>query len=312
MSAALLSTIDCKYMAPGVAAAYLRVQGEEAAFVENNTARALPELLGALEGAGLSPEQVRWIIVTHVHLDHAGGTSALAEACPRATVLAHPRAARHLVDPAKLVRSAQAVYGAARFEELYGRIDPIDASRVRPLEDGATAPLGDATLRFIHTRGHANHHFVVHDPARESVFTGDTFGLVYPRLQRARRLAFPSTSPTDFDAEAAHASVDAILGLGARRAALTHFGEIDDLEVVGGQLHRWLDLSAALVEDAARAPEGAEERVRAALKAALTRAAEEAGLALDADDWALLDLDVALNAQGLIHAASRRQSAVNG
>ncbi len=308
MSSPRLLTIDCDYLHPAVAAAYLRVQGDEAAFVETNTAHAVPKLLAALAAEGLAPEQVRWVIVTHVHLDHAGGASALMRALPNATLLAHPRAARHLVDPAKLVASAEAVYGAAQFAQLYGKIEPIDASRVRSLEDGATVQLADASLRFLHTRGHANHHFVVHDPAREAVFTGDTFGLVYPRLQRAGRFAFPSTSPTDFDAALAHASVDLVRSLDARRACLTHFGEIEDLDAVAAQLHRWLDLSGELVDLALQLdPAAAEPTIRARLDEAMTRATGEAGLSLDAEDRALLELDLALNAQGLAHAAAKKR-----
>ena len=92
-----LVTIDCDYVAPQLASAYLRVQGDEAAFVETNTALAVPKLLDALAREGLRPEQVRWVIVTHVHLDHAGGASALERACPNEKLLAHPRAARHLI-----------------------------------------------------------------------------------------------------------------------------------------------------------------------------------------------------------------------
>ena len=115
-------TIDCDYVLPQVACAYLRIQGDEAAFIETNTTHAVPKLLSTLAAEGMKPEQVRYVIITHVHLDHAGGTSALLAACPNATVLAHPRAARHLVDPEKLVASARAVYGEAKFDALYGKI----------------------------------------------------------------------------------------------------------------------------------------------------------------------------------------------
>lgn len=310
MSSPRLVTVDCDYLMPGLAAAYLRVQGEEAAFIEANTSHAVPRLMEALAREGLRPEQVRWVIVTHAHLDHAGGASALMRACPQATLLAHPRAARHLIDPSRLVASARAVYGEERFDALYGAIDPLDAARVRALDDGAEVTLGGAPLRFHHTRGHANHHFVVHDPARQAVFTGDTFGLVYPRLQRQGRLAFPSTSPTDFDAEAAHKSVDLVRGLGVRRACLTHFGEIEDIEVVAGQLHRFLDLAGELVEAAVSLPETeAEAMITARLEEAMARAVSEAGLTLDAEDRALLEVDRTLNAQGLAFAAKKRREA---
>lgn len=301
-----LVTIDCDYVAPQLASAYLRVQGDEAAFVETNTTHAVPKLLGALAREGVRPEQVRWVIVTHVHLDHAGGASALMRACPNAKLLAHPRAARHLIDPSRLVASAKGVYGEAKFDALYGAIEPIDAARVEALDDGATRPLGDATLRFLHTRGHANHHFVIHDPAYDTVFTGDTFGLVYPRLQRGARFAFPSTSPTDFDAAEARRSLDLVLGLATRSVCLTHFGEHEDREVIAGQLRRWLDVSEALVEQARGRGDDAEAFVRARLEAEMARATAEAGLVLDEDDRALIGFDLDLNAQGLAFAARGR------
>lgn len=299
-------TVDCEYLGPQLAAAYLRIQGDEAAFVETGTAKNLPLLLAALSAEGLRPEQVRYVIVTHAHLDHAGGASALMAALPRATLLAHPRAARHLIDPTKLVASARAVYGAERFEALYGSLPPIEAARVRALEDGEAVELGDATLRFLHTRGHANHHFVVHDPAYDAVFTGDAFGLAYPRLQRAGRFAFPSTSPTDFDAFEARASVQRIVELRTARACLTHFGEVSDVAAVAAQLRAELDLSEALLHQSAKLPEAdALSFLRESLASNLEARAEKLGLRFDEDDRRLLAVDAELNAQGLAWVASK-------
>ena len=313
MTETQLHTIDCHYVEPGLACAYLRLEGEEAAFIETNTTHAVPRLLEALEAAGRARESVRYIIVTHVHLDHAGGASALAAACPNATVLAHPRAARHLIDPDKLVRSASAVYGEERFRELYGEILPIDAARVRSLEDGDEVELGGAPLHFHHTRGHANHHFVVHDPKRDTVYTGDTFGLAYPRLQRGGRFAYPSTSPTDFDAAAAHESVKKVLALGTSTVCLTHFGEIDQLEETASQLHRWLDRSADLFDQARGWPEQErEKRIYAGLEQTMNEAAEARGLELDEADRALMAFDLDLNAQGIAFAVTRAEKKAEG
>src|SRR5687768_9212811 len=122
-------TIDCDVL-PKFTAAYLRIAGDEAAFIETHTGHAVPRLMRALDARGMRSEQVRWVVVTHAHLDHAAGASAVLARCPNATLLAHPRAARHLIDPSKLVASATSVYGAARFAELYGTIDPIPKERV--------------------------------------------------------------------------------------------------------------------------------------------------------------------------------------
>lgn len=303
-----ITTIDCEYVRPELAAAFLRVQGDEAAFIETNTSHAAPRLLAALADAGLHPEQVRWVIVTHVHLDHAGGASALMKALPNATLLAHPRAARHLIDPSRLVASATKVYGAEHFAQLYGTIDPINAARVRSMDDGSTVDLGGNKLQFIHTRGHANHHFIVVDPSSSSVFTGDTFGLVYPRLQRAGRFAFPSTSPTEYDGAEARSSIQKILELGMERAFLTHFGEVTDLQETGAQLLRWIDYSDELIHPdnaenlarlAAHDSITLEEAIRKKLTARMQEEATRISLALTQEDNDLLNLDLNLNAQGL-------------
>ncbi len=297
-----VTTIDCEYVAPDLAAAFLIASRGEAAFVETNTSHAVPRLLTALDAAGLAREAVRYVIVTHVHLDHAGGTSALLAALPHARVLAHPRAARHLIDPSRLVASAKGVYGEAAFARLYGEIGPIDGARVDALEDGAGVTLGGEPLSFLHTRGHANHHFIVHAPAWDTVFTGDTFGLVYPRLQRGGLFAFPSTSPTDFDAQAALASVDRVVSLGTGRVHLTHFGEVARVSAAAEQLRGWLTRSAALVDDIKSSGRD-EPFVRAALLAELHERAAAARLTLTPDDLAFLELDLGLNAQGLLAAA---------
>jgi glyoxylase-like metal-dependent hydrolase (beta-lactamase superfamily II) len=302
-------TVDCDVL-PKFTAAYLRVAGDECAFIEAHTAHAVPKLLAALAARGKRPEDVRWIVVTHVHLDHAGGAGVLLAKCPNATLLAHPRAARHLVDPSRLIASATAVYGAARFAELYGTIEPIPQERVRALDDGATFELGGATLRVHHTEGHAKHHFVIDDPAVASVYTGDAFGLVYPALQRGVRFAIPSTSPTDFDPEKAHESIDRIVALGEQAACLTHYDAITDVAEVASQLHAWIDRSARWLDEAASSSApvselsaGIQEKIRAAIADETSRR----GLALTDDDWKLLALDIDLNAQGIAFVAGKKR-----
>jgi glyoxylase-like metal-dependent hydrolase (beta-lactamase superfamily II) len=283
----------------------LRVSGNEAAFIECNTSFAVPTLLAALAAEGKSPRDVRWIVVTHVHLDHAGGAGVLAAACPQATVLAHPAAARHLRDPSKLIASAREVYGAEKFAALYGEILPVPADRVRELADGESVDFGNGGFRVHHTRGHAKHHFVVEDDTADTVFTGDTFGLAYPVLQRAGTFAFPSTSPAGFEADEARKSLDVVLGLNRRVACLTHYGPYEDLHGIAEQMRPWIDLSERLLDVArAKGPES-EPEIREALRVHMAEAAEARGLSLTASDWDVLKLDLDLNAQGLVAVASR-------
>lgn len=300
-------TIDAD-VTPRFTACYLRLAGDECAFIEAHTAHALPRLLAALETHGRKPEDVRFVVVTHAHLDHAAGASALLAACPRATLLAHPRAAKNLIDPEKLVQGATAVYGEKRFRDLYGTIAPIDASRVRSLADGDSFELGDSKLTVWHTAGHAFHHFVVDDPRVETVFTGDTFGLVYPALQGHGRFVLPSTSPTGFHAAEARKSLDKVLSLGERFVCPTHFDAYEDVMAIDGQMRRFLDRAEAWVDEAAGKDDptsALEARFVTLWRAAIAEEAPRLGPA----ELALLDLDVELNAQGLAYAVNALRKA---
>ena len=304
-------TIDCDVRTPQFTAAYLRVAGTECAFIETETSHARPKLLAALAAQGRQPEDVRWVVVTHAHLDHAAGAGGLLAACPRATLLAHPRAAKHLIDPTKLVKSATAVYGEERFAKLYGAIEPIPKERVRALEDGETFELGDATLRVLHTAGHANHHFVIDDPKTESVYTGDSFGLVYPGLQRHGLFALATTSPTNFDAKEARLSIDRIVGLSEKHVCLTHFGASTEVTAIAAQLHAWIDRAERWVDDAAAGTETVEAitaRLKTAWREAIAHENVARSLRFGDAEWELLAMDIDLNAQGLAVAAELKRN----
>lgn len=246
-----LHTIDCHYMAPRMAAAYLMIEGNRAAFIDNNTVYAVPHLLQALTDQGKTPEQVEYLIVTHVHLDHAGGTAALLAHCPNATVIAHERAARHLIDPSRLVAGATQVYGEARFNELYGTIDPIDEARVRIVADDETLAFGERTLQFLYTAGHARHHFCVYDSGTNSVIAGDAFGIAYPDLQNGDHpFIFCGSSPTEFDPPEARKSIQRILDTGATKVHVGHFGTIPDPAAVAPDLLASIDRMEAVQNDA--------------------------------------------------------------
>jgi glyoxylase-like metal-dependent hydrolase (beta-lactamase superfamily II) len=307
-----IHTIDTGYLGRReFAAAYLIIEGDRAAFVDNNTNAAIPELLKALRTQGLTPAQVEYLIVTHVHLDHAGGTSRLAEACPKATVVAHPRAAPHVIDPTKLVASASAVYGEEEFQRLYGTIEPVAEDRVRVMEDEEILQFGTRELRFLHTRGHANHHFCIADSASESIFTGDAFGLVYPALQRNGCFAFPSTSPTDFEPELARQAVQRLVDERPRSLYPTHFGAVTDIETAADQLTRHLDFAEQLRDDAEASGLPDEDLAawcKVRIKDYFAGLLDGRGnLGSDPEIRSLIELDIDLNAQGIAFAAGKRR-----
>jgi glyoxylase-like metal-dependent hydrolase (beta-lactamase superfamily II) len=303
-------TIDAD-RSPRFTACYLRVAGDECAFIEAHTAHALPRLLATLAAHGKKPEDVRWVVVTHAHLDHAAGASALLAACPRATLLAHPRAAKNLIDPERLVQGATAVYGEARFRDLYGSLTPIPKERVRALADGESFELGGARLTVWHTAGHAYHHFVVDDPALETVFTGDTFGLVYPALQTFGRFAIPSTSPTGFNAVEAHKSIDKVLSLGERFVCPTHFDGYADAEGIAAQVRRFVDRAEQWVVEASLGDDPVNV-MQTKLEDSWRRAIAEEAPRFGAEENALLALDVEINAQGLAYVADARRAERRG
>lgn len=308
-----ITTIDCHYDGPARAAAFLIQEGDRAAFVDNNTALALPHLLAALEARNIDPAKVDYLIVTHIHLDHAGGTSALLKQCPNATVIAHPKAARHLIDPSRIVAGATAVYGAETFTRRYGVIEPIEESRVRAMEDGETLAWGGCTLTFIHTKGHASHHFCIHDSGENIIFAGDAFGLA--RMSATRpgpAFTVCTSSPPEFDAAEARISVQRILDTGATRAYVTHYGDFDDMATRAEQLRRSIDdLDRIAADGAATALLGQElqdfclERIQAAFRTHLTQCG-----VLDVEgDLAWLGEDIRLNAMGLAIYAERLRRA---
>ena len=160
-----IHVVDTGFHRPRFDAAYLIVERGRAAFVDTGTNHAVPRLLAALAHVGLEPAAVDWLIVTHVHLDHAGGAGLLLRSLPNAKLVVHPRGARHLIDPAFLVAGATAVYGAAEMARSYGTIVGIDAERVLATADGMTLELAGRPLEFIDTPGHARHHHCIWDAA---------------------------------------------------------------------------------------------------------------------------------------------------
>ena len=208
----------------GITAAYL-LRGEKTALLETGPKSSLEHTIAGLEAAGV--DGLDWIIVSHIHLDHAGAAGTLATRFPDARVAVHEVGAPHLVDPTKLWSSASRIYGD-RMEELWGGIDPIASDRIHVIANEETIDLGGATLRAIETPGHAYHHhaFLLEDGGY--VFTGDALGVRLPDVGIVR----PATPPPEFHLEKAIASIERIRSLGASRLYPTHFGPHDDGERV--------------------------------------------------------------------------------
>ena len=292
--------IDTGFHRPRFDACYLIVENGRAAFVDTGTNPALPRLLGALEALGLAREAVDWIIPTHVHLDHAGGTGALLRELPNATVRIHPRGLRHLVDPRALIASATRVYGPQEMARSYGTIVRVPADRVRETADEERIDLAGRPLHVLHTPGHARHHHCVWDERTRGFFTGDTFGLSYREFDTARGAwILPTSTPIHFDPPALRASVERLLAADPACMYLTHYGRVGDVPRLGVLLLEQLDAMVALARRVQHAPDRHAALVQGLEAIYLERLAQH-GCALPVDQVrALLALDVELNAQGI-------------
>ncbi len=296
--------IDTGYQRPMFDAAYLMVEQGRAAFIDTGTSLAVPRLLAALDAAGVSRDAVDWVIPTHVHLDHAGGAGALMAELPAATLLAHPRGARHLINPTVLLGSARAVYGDEEVRRAYGTVVPVDSRRVVESADGMVIELAGRPLALFDTPGHARHHHCIWDERSQGFFTGDTFGLSYREfdtLQGAWLL--PTTTPTQFDPAALRASIKRMLALQPQRMYLTHYGCIGHVAALGRDLLAQLDAVVALGERVrlqSLAPGAQHTALKAGLTALYLQRLESLGSTVAHQRvLELLDMDIELNAQGM-------------
>ena len=292
---------DAGYVRPILAAIHMVVEEGRVAFVDTGTNDSLPHALAALQRLGLSEEAVDYVFLTHIHLDHAGGAGAMMRAFPNARLVVHPRGARHMAEPSKLVAGVRAVYGKDYVDRVYGEILPIPAERIVEAPHNHVVSLAGRELLCLDTPGHARHHICIVDRKTGGIFSGDMFGLSYREFDvDGQEFIFPTTTPSQFEPEAMHQSFDLLLSFRPEAIYLTHYSRVSHIPQLGRDLHRRLD---ALVE-IALANKGAgpqrHERIRAGLTSYLLDEVSKHGCALPQQK--VLDLwagDLELNAQGL-------------
>ena len=308
-----ITTIDTGYVRPGLCAAYLVVENGRAALIDCGTATCAPRVLAALEENGVAREAVDWLLVTHVHLDHAGAAGPLMRALPNAKLVVHPRGARHMIDPAKLIAGATAVYGEEVFNRDHAGMLPVAADRVVVADvvdksGGHVVDLAGRPLLCIDTPGHARHHYSVWDERSRSWFTGDTFGLSYREFDSpAGPFVLPTTTPVQFDPDELHASIDKLLARRPVSIRVTHFGQVFDCVRLAADLHAQIDEMVRLAE-LADGHDDRHARLVYGLADLYLRRAREHGVAQDsAGVLELLGMDVELNAQGLEVWLDRRK-----
>ncbi|HVE62739.1 MAG TPA: MBL fold metallo-hydrolase [Mycobacteriales bacterium] len=232
----------------GITAGYV-VLGDRPCLIETGTARSAPVVIAALAGLGLGAEDLATVVVTHIHLDHAGGVGDIAAAYPRADIVVHEAGARHLVDPSRLMGSARRVYGSA-MDDVFGELLPTPAERVRAVGSSANIDLGGGrTLSAHYSPGHAKHHIGLLDSDTGDLYVGDAVGIYIPEADVLR----PSTPPPDFDLDTAVESLHLFAGLGPRRLLFSHYGPVGavsaTLERSEEELKLWVELTRTARRD---------------------------------------------------------------
>jgi glyoxylase-like metal-dependent hydrolase (beta-lactamase superfamily II) len=292
--------IDSGVIRPQMAACYLLETDAALAVVETGNSRSSERILAVIAQRGRRAEEVSHVIVTHVHLDHAGGAGSLMQHLPNASLVVHPRGARHMIDPSRLEASARAVYGDAEYERQHGALLPVPEERVIVMQDGGSLQVGKRTLQFLDTPGHARHHFCVWDESSRGWFSGDTFGISYRELDTARGpFIFPTTTPIQFDPPALAQSIERLMERRPENIYLTHFGRVRDLRRLADDMLASIEQFVSWGE-AFAADERRRERIESAMMQWLIARARAHGVSLPGDALAeIFQGDVTLNTQGI-------------
>ena len=292
--------IDSGMVRSQMAACYLLESDSSMAIIETGNNASTDRILEVISRRGRRMEDVSHVIVTHVHLDHAGGAGSLMRQLPNAILAVHPRGARHLIDPSRLEASARAVYGDDEFDAMYGTLVPVPEERVRVMEEGDSLSVGHRSLAFMDSPGHARHHFTVWDEYSRGWFTGDTFGISYRELDTANgAFIFPTTTPVQFDPPALIASIDRMMERNPASMYLTHFGRVQEVERLAAEMRRSVGKFVTFAERFEDDPDRTRS-IESTMMDWLCEQARGHGVNLDEDD--LRDVfanDVVLNTQGI-------------
>jgi len=284
--------------------AYL-IRDEKLTLVETGSALARDTLISSLAALGIQPADLDYVIVTHIHLDHAGGAGHFMELAPNATLVVHPLGARHMADPAKLWAGTGQVYGD-RLTKLFGSIRPVPADRILVRNHGETLDIGRRTLTFLDSPGHAKHHFTILDSLANVLYAGDAVGIRYRTGFTGWDFEWvmPSTPPIDFDPVAIHSTMDMLEQIPFEFVYHAHFGRSEKWEAIR-ETRRCGDELAALIQRVYH-PGIAVDEVIVALRewivADLKKQGHKPGANIE-----VLDFDVVLDALGLMYYEGKRR-----
>lgn len=295
-------SVDAEYVRPKHAAIHLILENGRVALVDSGCNDSIPNALQALDELRVSVDSVDYVMLSHIHLDHAGGAGTMMKLFPNARLVVHPRGAWHMAKPARLMESVATVYGIEETRRLYGEVLPIDASRIIEATHETSIDLAGRKLLCLDAPGHAKHHIAIVDSKSGHIFSGDIFGLSYPELDTdGRQFVFPTTTPVQFDPQAMHASIEMLMSYRPQAIYLTHFGQTCDVAGKALDLHRMIDAHVAIALREKKAGAERHARIRVGLDELLLEETKRFGCRLaDADVLKVFDADLELNTQGLV------------
>ncbi|KOS68524.1 beta-lactamase [Lysinibacillus contaminans] len=276
---------------------------EKVALIETSASPSVPYIIEGLKELNISLEEIDYLIVTHIHLDHAGGAGLFLQSCPNAKFVVHPRGASHMIDPSRLIASAKSIYGQT-FDELFDPIVPIAAERVIEIGHEEVLSLGEHQLTFYHTEGHAKHHVSIHYSATNGMFVGDTTGVRYPEMEgEAVDLIIPSTSPNQYNPETMEKSIQFYESMNVTELYFGHYGAYKNPKEAFRQVRYWTPLFLAEGEKALAASDNFEEQTNLLderLKAILHQYLQEQGIADNHPVYQTIPFDTVVSAMGIL------------
>ena len=290
---------------PGITAGYL-IRSDRPCLVETGTAPSAPVVRDALTELGIGPADLATVVVTHIHLDHAGGAGDIAALYPAAEVVVHERGARHLADPSRLMSGARQVYGRA-LDRLFGSMRPTPAGRIRSVEERGSVDLGGGRRLDSHySPGHAKHHIGLIDSVSGDLYVGDAAGVYIPDTGDLR----PATPPPDFDLGTALGSLRMFATLRPQRLLFSHFGPVPEVDET---LQRSAEEIRLWVDETRRARRAGLDLDHAVAMVAEQTRHRYAGLAPDADPELVARIQAisgtAGNVAGIMHWLDREDQA---
>ncbi len=295
-----ITCIDTRHIRDDFVAAYLIEDSGRAAFVDTGCYLSVPNLLGTLEAKNIKPEAVDYVILTHIHLDHAGGAGELIRHLPNVQVYVHEYGAAHLIDPSKLRAGVIQVYGELFFKQFLGDLIPIPQSRIIIAKDNDEITLGNRVLKFIDTPGHARHHVCLWDEVSRGIFSGDTLGVSYREFDTEQgELIFPPTTPVQFDPDTWKQTIDLLMKLKPKYAYLTHFNRIEFSQKSADMLIKHID-GFVLIAEQFKNSDNRHKHIKQALLDYLLNIAKNHGVAFEqAKQIKLFKGDLEICTQGL-------------